>query len=105
MTEASKALVARKLRRLMPIRSLEPDMTLTNSQAAKHLGVSIKTLGRMAYPNDPDGPVPYRYSATGNLHWSRQELDAYIIRKRIRMETNLMDGQVSRSLLTDLMDF
>lgn len=105
MTEATKALVARRLRQRMPINALDADETLSNAEAAKYLGVSIKTLGRLEYPNDVDGPVSFRYSEGGNVHWSKRELDAYIIRKRIRTETNLMDGQQRLSLLADLMDF
>lgn len=105
MTEKTKALVARKLRQLMPIGTSDADETLSNSEAAKYLGVSIKTLGRLEYPNDPDGPVGFRYSEGGNVHWSKRELEAYKFRKRIRTETNLMDGELKRSLLTDLMDF
>ena len=105
MTEATKALVARRLRQRMPINTPDADETLSNAEAAKYLGVSIKTLGRLEYPNDADGPVSFRYSEGGNVHWSKRELEAYKTRKRIRTETNLMDGLKKRSLLTDLTDF
>lgn len=105
MTEETKALAARKLRQLMPNSASDADETLSNAEAAKYLGVSIKTLGRLEYPNHLDGPVSFRYSECGNVHWSKRELEAFKIRKRIRTETNLMDGELKRSLLTDLMDF
>lgn len=105
MTGATKAFVARKLRRLMPISASDADETLSNAEAANYLGVSIKTLGRLEYPNDLDGPVSFRYSEGGSVHWSKRELEAYKTRKRIRTETNLMDGELKRSLLTDLTDF
>jgi len=105
MTEETKALAARKLRQLMPNSASDADETFRNAEAAKYLGVSIKTLGRLEYPNQLDGPVSFRYSENGNVHWSKRELEAYKIRKRIRTETNLMDGMEKRSLLTDLMDF
>ena len=89
----------------MPISESDADETLSNAEAAKYLGVSIKTLGRLEYPNDPDGPVSFRYSEGGNVHWSKRDLEGYKRRKCIRTETNLMDGQARHSLLTDLMDF
>lgn len=106
MSVAEKARLARELRRLLPGPSNVCDEILSNGQAAQFMGgISIKTLGRMAYPNDPDGPVPIRFSENGNVFWSKRELEAYTIRKRIRLETNLMDSVDRRSLITDLMDF
>lgn len=106
MSEAEKARLARNLRRLLPASMPAEDETLSNSEAAKFMGgVSVKTLSRNAYPNDPDGSVPIRYSENGNVYWSKRELQAFKIRKQIRLETNLMDSVESRSLLTDLMEF
>lgn len=106
MSQADKVRLARELRRLLPSSPHAEDETLNNRAAAKFMGgVSVKTLGRIMYPNDPDGPVPIRYSANGNLYWSKRELEAFKIRKQIRLETNLMDSARTRSLLADLMDF
>ena len=106
MSEGDKARLARNLRNLLPNPSQDVDDLLPNAAAARYMGnVSVKTLSRVAFPNDPDGPVPIRFTDKGNLYWSKRELDAYKIRKRIRTETNLMDGQARHSLLTDLMDF
>ncbi len=101
-----KSRLARRLRILMPVRTAEPDETLSNAKAAEFMGgISKRTLTRVAYPKDLDGPVPIRYSERGDLFWSKRELAAYKIRRQIRLETNLMDGFEKRSLLTDLMDF
>ena len=106
MSEAEKARLARSLRRLLPPYMPAEDETLSNSAAVKFMGgISVKTLSRSAYPSDPDGPVPIRYSENGNVYWSKRELQAFKIRKQIRLETNLMDSIESRSLLTDLMEF
>ena len=106
ISEADKARLARNLRNLLLSPSRGEDELLSNAAAARHMGnVSVKTLSRMAFPNDPDGPVPIRFSDKGNLYWSKRELEAYKIRKRIRTETILMDGVEKHSLLTDLMDF
>lgn len=106
MSEAEKARLARGLRRLLPAPSNVGDVILSNGQAAQFLGgISIKTLGRMAFPNDLDGPIPIRFSKNGNVYWSKRELEAYTIRKRIRLETNLMDSVDRQSLITDLLDF
>jgi hypothetical protein len=106
MSEPEKARLARNLRRLLPTATPEEDETLGNSAAAKFMGgVSVKTLSRNAFPNDLDGPVPIRYSENGNVYWSKRELQAFKIRKQIRLETNLMDSVERRSLLTDLMEF
>ena len=106
LSEAEKARLARNLRRLLPAPTLAEDELLNNSAAASYLGgVSVKTLSRYAYPNDTDGPVPIRYSENGNVYWSKRELQAFKIRKQIRLETNLMDSVERHSLLTDLTDF
>tara|TARA_B110000503_G_scaffold139448_1_gene227870 strand:+ start:2259 stop:2591 length:333 start_codon:yes stop_codon:yes gene_type:complete len=106
MSEADKARLARNLRRRLPTTSPKEDVTLSNSEAANYMGgISLRTLNRISYPNDLDGPVPIRYSENGNVFWSKRDLDAYKVRKRIRLETNLMDTLEKRSLFTDLIEF
>lgn len=106
LSTAEKARLARTLRGLLRPQPQGEDELLSNAAAAEYLGgMSTKTLSRLAYPNDPNGPVPIRFTETGNLYWSKRELDGYIVRKRIRTETNLMDGLEKRSLLTDITDF
>jgi hypothetical protein len=105
MSAADKSRLARNLRRLLPAGLPSEDETLNNSAAANFMGgISVKTLGRIAFPHDLDGPVPIRFSENGNLYWSKRDLQAYKIRRQIRLETTLMDSVERRSLLADLME-
>jgi len=104
LTKKIRAELGRQLRALTQLRVVDEDVTFTNADAASYMAVSERTLKRMSFPSDPDGPVPVRYIKNGNLYWSKHELDAYKLRRQLFTETSLRSHYNSRSLLTDLME-
>lgn len=104
LTKNIRAELGRQLRALTRLRVADEDVTFTNTDASSYMAVSERTLKRMSFPSDPDGPVPIRYIENGNLYWSKHDLDAYKLRRQLVMETILRSNHNSRSLLTDLME-
>jgi hypothetical protein len=100
-----RRLCVRRLQELLPVAIPAQDSILSNKEAAAFLNCSQKTLKRISFPSDLDGPTPIRYTENGNVYWSKAELEGYVIRKQLQVETKALQSAQQRSLISDLVAF
>ena len=97
-----RRLFAQRLQDQLPVASPAQDSILSNREAAAFLNCSERTLNRISFPSDLEGPTPIRYTENGNVYWSRNELEGYIVRKQLQAETKALRSVQQRSLISDL---
>ena len=97
-----RRLFAKRLQDQLPVASPAQDSILSNREAAAFLNCSERTLNRISFPSDLEGPTPIRYTENGNVYWSRNELEGYIVRKQLQAETKALRAFQERSLISDL---
>jgi hypothetical protein len=97
-----RRLCAKRLEQQLPIAFPGQDSILSNREAAAFLKCSERTLNRISFPSDLEGPTPIRYTENGNVYWSRNELEGYIARKQLQAETKALRSIRQRSLISDL---
>jgi hypothetical protein len=100
-----RRLCAKRLEEQLPIAFPAQDSILSNREAAAFLRCSERTLNRISFPSDLDGPTPIRYTEKGNVYWSRNELVGYIARKQLQSETKALRSIRQRSLISDLVPY
>jgi hypothetical protein len=100
-----RRLLARELRQLLPVSVPIQDSILSNKEAASFLNCSERTLSRISFPSNLDGPTPIRYTENGNVYWSRTELEGFLARRQLQAETNALRSVQQRSLITDLVPY
>jgi hypothetical protein len=105
MGNSRKRLLAKELRELLPVTLPAQDSILSNKEASAFLNCSERTLNRISFPSDLDGPTPIRYTENGNVYWSRNELESFVVRKQLQSETKALQSVQQRSLITDLVPY
>jgi hypothetical protein len=105
MGNSRKRLLAKELRELLPVTLPAQDSILSNKEASAFLNCSERTLNRISFPSDLDGPTPIRYTKNGNVYWSRNELESFVVRKQLQAETKALQSVQQRSLITDLVPY
>jgi len=105
MGNSRKRLLAKELRELLPVTLPAQDSILSNKEASAFLNCSERTLNRISFPSDLDGPTPIRYTENGNVYWSRYELEGFVVRKQLLAETKALRSVQQRSLITDLVRY
>jgi hypothetical protein len=105
MGNSRKRLLAKELRELLPVTLPAQDSILSNKEASAFLNCSERTLNRISFPSDLDGPTPIRYTENGNVYWSRNELESFVVRKQLQAETKALQSVQQRSLITDLVPY
>jgi hypothetical protein len=100
-----RRLLAQELREQLPVSVPIQDSILSNREAASFLNCSERTLNRISFPTNLDGPTPIRYTENGNVYWSRTELEGFLARRQLEAETYALRSAQQRSLITDLVPY
>jgi hypothetical protein len=100
-----RRLCAKRLQEQLPVAFPPQDSILSNREAAAFLNCSERTLNRISFPSDLDGPTPIRYTENGNVYWSRYELEGFVVRKQLQAETKALRSVQQRSFITDLVPY